>query len=136
MRRTASALLVLLTLSCANLVVYEQQVMDTLYFGTQKPDGGGVVSETDWQRFLANEITPRFPSGFTTWDAYGQWRDSHNVIEREKTHIVQVVHFANPGDEGRIAEIIDAYKKHFAQESVLRVRTDVWMIPEETKPIR
>src|SRR3954467_10399388 len=124
--RTASAFLILLTLSCANFTVYEKQEMDTLYFGTQKPEGG-VVSDAEWQQFLADEITTRFPSGLTTWEASGQWRDEHNVIERERTHIVQVVHSASGEVEGRIVAIIAAYKKRFAQEAVFRVRSDVWM---------
>jgi hypothetical protein len=122
--RTASAFLILLTLSCANFAVYEKQELDTLYFGTQKPEGG-VVTDAEWQQFLADEITSRFPSGLTTWEASGQWRDQHNVIERERTHIVQIVHTS--GDEGKIAAIIDLYKKRFAQEAVFRVRSDVWM---------
>jgi hypothetical protein len=124
--RTASAFLVLLTLSCAGLAVYERQELDTLYFGTQKPEGG-LVSDAEWQQFLADEITSRFPSGLTTWEASGQWRDAHNVIERERTHIVQIVHRSSGEDEGRIAAIIATYKKRFAQEAVLRVRSDVWM---------
>jgi Protein of unknown function (DUF3574) len=122
--RTASAFLILLTLSCANLAVYEKQELDTLYFGTQKPEGG-VVSDAEWQQFLADEITSRFPSGLTTWEASGQWRDQHNVIERERTHIVQIVHVA--GDEAKIVAIISLYKKRFAQEAVFRIRSDVWM---------
>ena len=122
--RTASAFLILLTLSCANLAIYEKQELDTLYFGTQKPEGG-VVSDGEWQQFLADEITSRFPSGLTTWEASGQWRDQHNVIERERTHIVQIVH--GSGDEGKIVAIIDLYKKRFAQEAVFRIRSDVWM---------
>jgi hypothetical protein len=124
--RTASALLVLLTLSCAGLAVYEQQEMDTLYFGTQKPEGG-IVSDAEWQQFLAEEITTRFPSGLTTWEASGQWRDEHNVIERERTHIVQVVHPESREVEKQIDAIIALYKKRFAQEAVFRVRSDVWM---------
>lgn len=125
--RTASALLVLLTLSCASLAVYERQELDTLYFGTQKPDGSAPVTDAEWQQFLAGEITSRFPSGLTTWEASGQWRDAHNVIERERTHIVQIVHRSNGENEGRVAAIIAAYKKRFAQEAVFRVRSDVWM---------
>jgi hypothetical protein len=124
--RTASAFLVLLTLSCARLAVYERQELDTLYFGTQKPEGG-VVTDAEWQQFLAGEISARFPSGLTTWEASGQWRDAHNVIERERTHIVQIVHRANAGDEARIATIIAAYKKRFAQEAVFRIQSDVWI---------
>ncbi len=125
--RTAAAFLLLLTLSCAGLAVYERQEMDTLYFGTQKPDGSAPVTDAEWQRFLADEITSRFPSGLTTWEASGQWRDEHNVIERERTHIVQVVHPAGGDAEGRITAIIALYRKRFAQESVFRVRSDVWM---------
>ena len=122
--RTASAFLILLTLSCANLTIYEKQELDTLYFGMQKPEGG-VVSDAEWQQFLADEITSRFPSGLTTWEASGQWRDQHNVIERERTHIVQIVH--GSGDEGKIVAIISLYKKRFVQEAVFRIRSDVWM---------
>src|SRR5260370_450493 len=32
------------------------------------------VSEAAWSRFLAREITPRFPDGLTVLDAAGQWR--------------------------------------------------------------
>jgi hypothetical protein len=125
--RTTAAILVLLTISCAGLAVYEKQEMDTLYFGTQKPDGSAPVTDAEWQQFLADEITTRFPSGLTTWEASGQWRDEHNVIERERTHIVQVVHPANGEVEGRIVAIVAAYKKRFAQEAVFRVRSDVWI---------
>ena len=127
MRRAASALLVLLTLSCAGLTVYEQQELDTLYFGTLKPDGSPPVTDPEWQQFLGDEITSRFPSGLTTWEASGQWRDAHGTIERERTHIVQIVHGKNGQDEGRVVAIIALYKKTFAQEAVFRVRSDVWM---------
>lgn len=129
MRRAASALLVLLTLSCAGLTVFEQQEQDMLYFGTQKPDGSAPVTDAEWQQFLSDEITSRFPSGLTTWDASGQWRDSHGTIERERTHIIQIVHHANGDDEGRIVTIIALYRKKFAQEAVFRVRTAV-LLPQ------
>src|SRR5258707_4700217 len=32
------------------------------------------VSGAAWSRFLAREITPRFPDGLTVLDAAGQWR--------------------------------------------------------------
>src|SRR5258707_8051902 len=31
------------------------------------------VGEAAWSRFLAREITPRFPDGLTVLDAAGQW---------------------------------------------------------------
>ena len=32
------------------------------------------VDASEWEAFLAERITPRFPAGFTVFDAYGQWR--------------------------------------------------------------
>jgi uncharacterized protein DUF3574 len=31
------------------------------------------VSEAAWRRFLDEEVTPRFPGGFTVLDSSGQW---------------------------------------------------------------
>lgn len=118
-QRIAIVALVFLS-ACANLQMFVVQPCDTLYFGTQKPDGG-VVSDAEWQQFLADVVTPRFPDGFTTWEANGQWRDQKGVIEHERTHILQIV---GPG-ETKIREIIDAYKKQFAQEAVLRLHSHV-----------
>ena len=39
--------------------------------------------------------------------------------------MLQIVH--EPGHEAEVAAIIDAYKKRFAQEAVLQVRSDVWL---------
>lgn len=73
---------------------------------------GSAVTDAQWQRFVADVIAPRV-EGFTTWDADGLYRGQH-----ERTHIVQIVH----GDERAIIDIIAAYKKQFAQESVLWLR--------------
>ena len=116
------AIVALVFLSACTLQTFVERPCDTLYFGTQKP-GGGVVTDTEWQQFLADVVTPRFPDGFTTWDANGQWRDQKGVIEHERTHILQIV---DPR-ENKIREIIEAYKKQFAQEAVLRLHSQVGM---------
>ena len=92
--------------------------VDTLYFGTAKPDHS-VVTAAEWQKFLGDEVTPRF-EGFTHWEAHGSWKG-----ESEESHVLQIVHAA--GREDAVAAIIDAYKKRFAQEAVLQVRSDVWL---------
>ena len=117
MRRIAPVALLLLV-ACSGLVLYERQECDTLYFGTAKPDKS-MVTDAEWKQFLADEVTPRFP-GFTHWEAHGSWKD-----QPEETHILQIVHTA--GHEAAIAAIMDAYKKRFAQEAVLQVRSDVWL---------
>jgi hypothetical protein len=106
-----------LALACT-ATLYVRQESDTLYFGTAKPDGG-VVSESDWQQFLRDSVTPRF-AGFTHWEAHGSWKATS-----EETHVLVIIH--PPGQEAAIRQIIDEYKRRFAQESVLRVRADVWL---------
>jgi hypothetical protein len=54
--------------------------------GEQKPwmvaellFGRGNVSDRNWDRFLADEVTPRFPDGLTVFDAKGQWRNPEKM---------------------------------------------------------
>lgn len=118
--RARSSLLALVLFSaCVHFDVYRVDVVDTLYFGTMKADGSS-VGDVEWQRFLTDVIAPRV-EGFTTWDAEGLYRTRGGVVQRERTHIVQIVH-AEGRHERDVAEIIAAYKKTFAQESVLRLR--------------
>jgi hypothetical protein len=48
------------------------QLRTTLYFGMTRPTGA--VSELEWQIFLRDEVTKRFPLGLTVWEAQGQWQ--------------------------------------------------------------
>src|SRR5688500_6141680 len=43
----------------------------------------GRVSDEDWRRFLADEVTPRYPDGFTVLEASGQWRDPMGTVISE-----------------------------------------------------
>jgi hypothetical protein len=113
MRRLAP--IALLFVACASSP-YVRQESDTLYFGTSKPSGG-VVSAAEWHQFLREVVTPRFP-GFTHWDAHGEWK---NV--REETHVLVIFH--EEGHEAAVREIIEEYKRRFAQEEVLRVKAQV-----------
>jgi len=77
------------------------------------------VSEAAWDRFVAAEITPRFPAGLTMFDAAGQWRDkASNRIIREPSKIVQIVLPGEADDIARLNEIAAAYKARFKQQSV------------------
>lgn len=100
-------------------------IADTLYFGSVKPNG--VVSDEEWQAFVAKEITPRFPQGLTSWQASGQWLSSVGVLQRERSFILYIVHPDTSKDERAIRKIIAAYRSAFQQESVLRVRSPVWI---------
>ena len=46
-------------------------VVSRVYFGQTTP--WGAVTEVQWQAFVAQTLTPRFPSGFTELRARGHW---------------------------------------------------------------
>jgi hypothetical protein len=96
-------------------------VSDTLYFGTDTRQGP--VTPDKWSSFLSSVVTPRFPDGLTVWDAKGQWRGKSGKIGKEKTKVLLLIHPDSPEADQAIQEIIDAYKKEFEQESVMKVRT-------------
>ena len=48
----------------------------------------GAVSELEWQIFLRDEVTKRFPGGFTVWEAQGQWQSSKGSIDQERSKVL------------------------------------------------
>lgn len=100
----------------------EAWIRAELYFGTTMPDGS-MISDEDWQAFLDEEITPRFPAGLTVLEGYGQFLNSAGIIAAEES-IVLIIFY--PGEavaesSAALEEIRDAYELQFDQESVLRV---------------
>jgi hypothetical protein len=89
----------------------------TLYFGLTHRSGN--VTESQWQAFLRNEVTPRFPQGLTVWEANGQWRRSDGRIARERAKVLLLVHDDTPPVRAALTAIVGAYKSTFQQESVL-----------------
>lgn len=98
-------------------------VEDVLYFGTARPDGA--VSGAEWEAFLREVVTPRFPQGLTVWRAQGQWLEDSGRIVREDTYVLTLVHPDDPATRRSIVEIVEAYKARFRQEAVLRVTSPV-----------
>lgn len=90
-----------------------------LFFGLAVP-GGGEIGEAEWQAFLAETVTPRFPDGFTVFDGRGQYRQDGAVI-REPSRMLAVAHRCDSAAESALREIVDDYKRRFRQESVLRI---------------
>jgi hypothetical protein len=77
------------------------------------------VSETSFARFLAAEVTPRFPDGFTVLDARGQWRNPDSrKISRERSTVLMIAMPPAAGNDERLQKIIEAYKTRFRQQSV------------------
>tara|TARA_R110002124_G_scaffold118987_2_gene276648 strand:- start:198 stop:578 length:381 start_codon:yes stop_codon:yes gene_type:complete len=102
-------------------------VQSTLYFGLSRPDGGQ-VEEAQWQDFLARDVTPRFPDGFTVVDGRGQWRDAKAVIISEATKLLIIVHPLSDENTQAISELKAAYVKRFHQESVFQTDQDVRVV--------
>jgi hypothetical protein len=87
-----------------------------LYFGG---GGGARVTQRRWSRFLAQEVTPRFPDGLTVVDGAGQWREAAGKrIVRERTRIVTIAIAAGEVVADRIDTVVAAYKRRFRQKSV------------------
>ena len=101
-------------------------VSDVLYFGMAKPTGG-TVTQDEWSAFLRTSVTRRFPAGLTVWPASGQWRGLDGQIVREDSYVLSLLHPFDAAAESSIQAIVDEYKKQFAQEAVLRVRSQACM---------
>jgi uncharacterized protein DUF3574 len=93
------------------------QLRTTLYFGLGRPNG--TVNELEWQMFLRDEVTARFPAGLTVWDAQGQWRQSAGGIGHERTKVLLLVHPDTAPAREAVQKVIARYRKAFEQESVL-----------------
>jgi hypothetical protein len=93
------------------------QIRTTLYFGLSRPKGS--VSELEWQIFLRDEVTKRFPEGLTVWQAEGQWLTPAGSIDREQSKVMLLVHSDTAAARQSVQEVIHAYRKAFEQQSVL-----------------
>jgi hypothetical protein len=91
-----------------------------LLFGTGKKDGS-VVTEAEWQDFLATIVTPRFPDGLTVLSGYGQWHSDEGKPDRESLRVIVIWYQRSKQGEEKIEAIRNAYRERFEQESVMRV---------------
>jgi len=91
-----------------------------LFFGSAKPDG--VVSEAEFQQFLDECVTPRFPDGLTLVTGLGQFRGATGIPVEERAMLLILLYPDETRRESSrlIEEIREAYKQIFQQESVLR----------------
>jgi hypothetical protein len=111
-------------------VTGEQFIRTELFFGTAMPDSGK-VNRKKWDRFLENEVTPRFPDGLTVLTGIGQFRDSNGRIVQEKSIRLILLYPLRTlkSSSEKIEQIREVYKQAFQQQSVLRVddRFPVWV---------
>ena len=91
-----------------------------LYLGRGGPDGE-VVEDAEWEAFLAEAVTPRFPDGLTVLDGKGQWRTPDDVIQKESSKVLIILAPNDDEDaDDLIEEVTEQYKRRFDQEAVLK----------------
>ncbi len=129
MRGTAAIAATLLLAGCVSVDVDASLACDgdlksvttaELFFGRNIGDAPG-VSDADWQAFVDQEVTPRFPDGLTITDAAGQWRGPGGVVVREPSKVLLVVLSGAPGEQEKLDAIRAAYKARFRQDAVMLV---------------
>ena len=100
----------------------DKYIRTELYFGLARK-GRQDVTDSEFQSFVDEFVTPRFPDGLTIVEARGQWRENDLSITKERTKVLILLY---PKREKQMAsrkidDIREEYKKRFAQSSVLRV---------------
>jgi Protein of unknown function (DUF3574) len=128
-RGVAAALLLLQAAGCVGtgpalevLPGSQAVVRSELVFGRLKPDGS-VVTDAEWRTFVEEQVTPRFPDGFTVLDVLGQYRGRDGRIQAEPSKILLIIHGLDARPRAAIQEIRDAYRRLFQQESVLLIES-------------
>ena len=91
-----------------------------MFFG-RNVGGKPGVSQAAFQKFVDEELTPRFPDGLTVMEGGGQWRGSENQLIREAAKVVLIVLPRRGDTSDRIEAVRTAYKSRFSQDSVLLV---------------
>ena len=96
----------------------KEMLIVKMYFGQGMP-GDHTVPPRAWTRFLSTTITPRFPDGFTVYDAYGQWMDPKMPKpSQERTKVVEIAAPDSLAVRTAITDIARSYRESFHQQSV------------------
>jgi hypothetical protein len=97
----------------------EQPMLVTqLFFGTSIK-GRGPITAKEWTAFVRRDVAPRFPDGFTVYEAQGEWLNplSHSVV-REKSKVMIIATADTAQARTSITEVSELYRKAFRQQSV------------------
>lgn len=77
------------------------------------------LSETELRRFVAQEVTPRFPDGVTVVDGGGQWKGSENRMIRDAAKVVLIVLPSKGDPTAEVEAVRTAYRARFKQEPLV-----------------
>lgn len=89
-----------------------------LFFGLSVK-GRAPVSPKEWQVFVQQNVAPRFPDGFTVYDAHGDWLNpvSHSVVH-ESSKVMIVAAEDSVETRRKVTEVSELYREAFHQQSV------------------
>lgn len=94
-----------------------ESIQVDLFFGRNIP-GGGEVSQTQFQGFIHEVVTPLFPN-LTVFDADGQYLDSTQTLIEEESKVVSLIFQDTEPNEAHLNTVVESYIQQFHQESVL-----------------
>ena len=120
MRKFFPALMLSLLLSGCGTTANSRWARSEVFFGLSRPDGS-MITNTEWQTFVNEVVTPKFPAGLTIVDSAGQWRNAHGRIEQEPSKMLVLLHPQSPTFDAQIDEIRALYRQRFNQEAVMKV---------------
>lgn len=103
-------------MGCAPRCLFDKR--SELYFGLRRGDGG-LIAREELEAFVASEVVPTLPSGFTLYEAEGRWI-AEGRDEREPSRVLVVLHRGEPRIEAGLEQVRVRYKQRFAQQVVLR----------------
>ncbi|MBI3886097.1 MAG: DUF3574 domain-containing protein [Opitutae bacterium] len=99
---------------------------DRLNFGRAIP-AGGEITDAQWAAFVEEVIVPGFPNGFTIYRGDCNWKGDDGVHVRESAPPFSNSPTRSTTRTRAVDEIATTYRKRFAQEAVLLVRTPAVM---------
>lgn len=120
MRKTALVLVaLLLPLPAFAACPTGQKEMLTVRLYLGQSMNGRAIAPAAFRDFLARTVTPRFPSGFTVYEAQGQWRDTQtHAVTREGSRIVEIISPDSTELHARVEEVRKNYIARFHQQAV------------------
>ena len=89
-----------------------------LFFGLSVK-GRGPVTRSEWTAFVRRNVAPRFPDGFTVYEAEGQWLDpARREVVRENSKVMIIAAQDTAEVRAKITEVSDLYREAFHQQAV------------------
>jgi Protein of unknown function (DUF3574) len=111
---------------CSKVLEGEMFMRTELVFGMSRANGPD-ITEAEFQSFVDDQVTPRFPDGLTVLSGNGQFRDSRGTIVQEKSKLLILLYPFTRASSKKVDEIRAEYQGMFQQQSVLRVDEEQWV---------